>query len=103
MQTRNNGKEAEEKRDLELENVAGNLLIAEYQVDKLRARLADLIDGYRPNMRNSKASTHVFKYNNKWYKLALRIDETSVSSANNSTSISRGSKYSNIGAEDDSY
>jgi hypothetical protein len=40
MQTRDNGKQAaEEKRDLEIENIAGNLLIAEYQVDKLRARL----------------------------------------------------------------
>ena len=26
----------ETKRDLELENIAGNLMIAEYQVDKLR-------------------------------------------------------------------
>jgi hypothetical protein len=28
------------KRDLELENIAGNLMIAEYQVDKLRQRLS---------------------------------------------------------------
>jgi hypothetical protein len=27
------------KRDLELENIAGNLMIAEYQIDKLRQRL----------------------------------------------------------------
>jgi hypothetical protein len=27
-------------------------------------------------MSNDKASTHVFKHNNKWYKLSLRIDET---------------------------
>jgi hypothetical protein len=33
MQTRDNGKQAEEKRDLDLENIVGNLLIAEYQVD----------------------------------------------------------------------
>jgi hypothetical protein len=32
MQTRD---KAEEKRDLELENIVGNLLIAEYQVDRL--------------------------------------------------------------------
>jgi hypothetical protein len=43
MQTNNNQRrdlpddETEEntKRDLELENIAGNLMIAEYQVDKL--------------------------------------------------------------------
>jgi hypothetical protein len=78
MQTRDNGKQAEEKRDLDLENIVGNLFIAEYQVDKLRTRLADLVYGYRPRMSNNKASTHVFKHNNKWYKLSLRIDETNA-------------------------
>jgi hypothetical protein len=82
MQTRD---KAEEKRDLELENIVGNLLIAEYQVDKLRTRLADLVDGYRPQMKNNKASTHVFKHNNKWYKLSLRIDETDVSPGKDSS------------------
>ena len=77
MQTRDNDKKqaAEEKRDLDLENIVGNLLIAEYQVDKLRARLADLVYGYRSRMNNNKASTHVFKHNNKWYKLSLKVDE----------------------------
>jgi hypothetical protein len=78
MQTRDNGKQAEEKRDLELENIVGNLFIAEYQVDKLRTRLADLVYGYRPRMSNNKASTHVFKHNNKWYKLSLSVDEVNV-------------------------
>jgi hypothetical protein len=81
MQTRDNGKQAEEKRDLELENVVGNLFIAEYQVDKLRTRLADLVYGYRPRMSNNKASAHVFKHNNKWYKLSLSVDEVNVTPA----------------------
>jgi len=34
-----------------------------------------MITGYRPQMKNSRASTHVFKHNDKWYKLSLRIDE----------------------------
>jgi hypothetical protein len=77
MQTRDNGKQAaEEKRDLDLENIVGNLFIAEYQVDKLRTRLSNLVYGNRPQMSNNKASTHVFKHNNKWYKISLRIDET---------------------------
>ena len=56
MQTSDNDNKkqaAEEKRDLDLENIAGNLFIAEYQVDKLRARLADLVYGYRPRMSTS--------------------------------------------------
>ena len=84
MQTRDKGKQSEEgyeKRDQELENIAGNLLIAGYQVAKLRTRLADLVDGLRPEMSNNKASTHIFKHNNKWYKLSLKISETDVGSA----------------------
>jgi len=57
MQTRDNGKQSEEeKRDLELENIVGNLLIAEYQVDKLRTRLSDVVNGYRPKMMKNNAS-----------------------------------------------
>jgi hypothetical protein len=29
-------------------------------------------------MRFNKVSTHVFKHNDKWYKISLRIDETNV-------------------------
>ena len=79
MQTRDNDNKkqaAEEKRDLDLENIVGNLFIAEYQVDKLRTRLANSFYGYRARVsNNNKASTHVFKHNNKWYKLSLRVDE----------------------------
>ena len=82
MQTRD---KVEEKRDLELQNIVGNLLIAEYQVDRLRSRLAELVDGYRPQMKNNKASAHVFKHNNKWYKLTLRLDETDVSPGNHNS------------------
>jgi hypothetical protein len=94
MQTRDNGKQAaEEKRDLKLENVVGNLFIDEYQVDKLQIRLANLVCsydygygygygyGYRPQMsNNNKASTHVFKRYNKWYKLSLTVDEVNITS-----------------------
>jgi hypothetical protein len=79
MQTRNNGKQAaEERRDLDLENIIGNLFIAEYQVDRLRTRLARLAYSYEARMSNdnNKASTHVFKHNNKWYKISLMINET---------------------------
>jgi hypothetical protein len=83
MQTRASDKKqaAEEKRDLDLENIVGNLFIAEYQIDKLRARLADSFYGYRAQVSNNKASTHVFKHNNKWCKLSLKVDEVNVTSA----------------------
>ena len=35
-----------EERDFELENVVGNLMIAQYQVDRLRSRLSERIAGY---------------------------------------------------------
>ena len=77
MQTRDNGKQAaEEKRDLDLENIVGNLFIDEYQVDRLRTRLANLVYGYGPRISTNKTSKHVFKHNNKWYKISLIIDET---------------------------
>ena len=86
MQTRdkdndNKKQAAEEKRDLDLENIVGNLFIAEYQAEKLRTRLADLVYGYRPKMSNNKASTQISKHNNKWYKLSLRVDEVNVTPA----------------------
>jgi hypothetical protein len=85
MLTRDNeGQSKEEKRDIDFENLVGNLFIAEYQVEKLRTRLTDLVSGYRPQMMKNKASTLVFKHNNKWYKLSLRIDETDVSSGRDS-------------------
>ena len=81
MQTRDKGKQSEDEgRDLELENLVGNLLIAEYQVDRLRTRLSDIINRYRPQIKNNKASSHVFKHNDKWYKLSLKIDETDIAS-----------------------
>ncbi|MFZ0741493.1 MAG: hypothetical protein WAM54_07870 [Nitrososphaeraceae archaeon] len=63
MQTRdstNRDRSEEGKRDLELENIVGNLLIAEYQVDRLRTRLSDIANGYRPQMmKNKYIYTHI--------------------------------------------
>ncbi|MDQ3837867.1 MAG: hypothetical protein M3297_01205 [Thermoproteota archaeon] len=87
MLTRDKGKQPEKEegiRDLELENIAGNLLIAEYQVEKLQSRLVDLVDGYRPELSGSKASTHVFKHNNRWYNLSIRVDKVDVNFAHGS-------------------
>lgn len=68
-----------EERDTELENIVGNLMIAQYQVDKLRSRLSERIAGYG-SASNKKASTHVFKHNDKWYKVTIKVDEMVVNS-----------------------
>jgi hypothetical protein len=70
--------EIDEERDLELENIMGNLMIAQYQVDKLRSRLSERVGGYG-SAGNKKASAHIFKHNDKWYKITVRVDEMAVS------------------------
>ncbi|HEV8387934.1 MAG TPA: hypothetical protein VGQ03_09965 [Nitrososphaera sp.] len=67
----------EEERDLELENIMGNLMIAQYQVDKLRSRLSERVGGYG-SAGNKKASAHIFKHNDKWYKITVRVDEMAI-------------------------
>ena len=64
----------DEDRDLELENIVGNLMIAQYQVDKLRSRLSERVGGYG-SASNKKGSAHIFKHNDKWYKVSIRLDE----------------------------
>jgi hypothetical protein len=51
-------------------------MIAEYQVDKLRQRLSQQIKdiGYH-SFRNMKASSHTFKYDGKWYKLSVKVEQ----------------------------
>ena len=91
----NNKQAAEEKRDLDLENIAGNLFIAEYQVGKLRTRLLDLFYGYRTRMSNNIiASKHVFKHNNKWYKISLRIEEETDATGKNKDEQDYMTRYS---------
>jgi hypothetical protein len=63
-------------RDRELENVVGNLMIAQYQVDKLRSKLAGRIGGYY-YLHNIKTSAFTFKHNQNWYKVSIRVDEIS--------------------------
>ena len=62
---------------MELENIVGNLMIAQYQVDKLRSRLSERISGYG-SISYKKASVHVFKHNDKWYKVTTKVDEMAV-------------------------
>ncbi|HZA07687.1 MAG TPA: hypothetical protein VE619_08290 [Nitrososphaeraceae archaeon] len=70
-----------EERDLELENIVGNLMIAQYQVDKLRARLSERVGRYN-SVNNKKSSMHVFKHNDRWYKVTTKVEEVSLDSNN---------------------
>jgi len=80
MQTKRNSQlpDVEGDRDLELENIIGNLMIAQYQVDKLRSRLSERVGGYG-SANNKKGSAHIFKHNEKWYKVTVRVDEMAIS------------------------
>ena len=64
-----------DERDFELENIVGNLLIAEYQVDKLRNRLVDKISYSGAVIRDG--SIFSFRHNNKWYRLSVRVEQES--------------------------
>jgi hypothetical protein len=69
-----NNKNQPDETDLELENIVGNLMIAQYQVDKLRSRLSERIGGGYGSESNKKASVHVFKHNDKWYKVTTKVE-----------------------------
>jgi hypothetical protein len=62
------------ERDIELENIIGNLMIAEYQVDKLQSRLSERVGGLGSGS-NRKSSSFVFKKNDKWYRVTLSVEE----------------------------
>jgi hypothetical protein len=82
LNNKNRAPNIEEERDLELENIVGNLMIAQYQVDKLRSRLSERISGYG-SISYKKASVHVFKHNEKWYKVSTKVEEVSLNNSNN--------------------
>jgi hypothetical protein len=67
---RENQKQELEKRDIELENIVGNLMIAEYQVEKLRGRVTEKVGRYRYGV-----SSHMFKYDSKWFKISVKVEE----------------------------
>ena len=56
-------------------------MIAEYQVDKLRQRLSQQVKDveYR-SFSNMKTSSHTFKYDGKWYKISVKVEELSLDS-----------------------
>jgi hypothetical protein len=67
-----------EKRDIELENLVGNLLIGQYQVERLKERVSqNLNTGDR-----SKISQNLFKYKNNWYRITINVDQVDLDDKN---------------------
>ena len=75
-------KDNETKRDVELENTAGNLMIAQYQVDKLRYRISQKVRGvgYR-SFSSEETSAHTFEQDGKWYKVSIKVEEISMNNS----------------------
>ena len=72
-----NQKEELEKRDIELENMVGNLMIAEYQVEKLRTRITEKIGKYG-YAADRKVSSHMFKHDRRWFKISVKVEELAI-------------------------
>jgi hypothetical protein len=49
-------------------------MIAEYQVEKLRGMVAQKIGRYGYGT-DKKVSSHMFKHDNKWFKISLKVEE----------------------------
>ncbi len=67
-----------EKRDIELENLVGNLLIAQYQVERLKERVSQNLSIYDRN----KISQNLFKYKNNWYRITINVDQVDLDDKN---------------------
>jgi hypothetical protein len=61
-------------------------MIAEYQVDKLRQRLSQQVRGLGyHSFSNMKTSSHTFKYDGKWYRLSVKVEELSLPRSSDSS------------------
>ena len=66
-----------DNRDLQLENLVGNLLIAQYQVERLKEKVSQNL-GTRDL---SKISQRLSKYNN-WYRITVKVDRVDLDDKN---------------------
>lgn len=70
-----------EKRDIELENIVGNLVVGQFQLDKLQSRLSERV-GRLGSAGRKDFSTFVFKKNDRWYKISLSAEKMTDVSIN---------------------
>ena len=52
-------------------------MIAEYQVEKLRGMVAQKVGRYGYGT-DKKVSSHMFKHNNKWFKISVKVEELAI-------------------------
>jgi hypothetical protein len=62
------------KRDIELENLVGNLLIAQYQVERLKDRVSERLGAHD----RTKISQNLFKHKNNWYSITINVDRVDL-------------------------
>ena len=67
-----------EKRDIELKNLVGNLLIGQYQVERLKERVSQNLNTGDRN----KISQNLFKYKNNWYRITINVDQVDLDDKN---------------------
>jgi hypothetical protein len=75
MRTSKTAVSESDERDNELENIVGNLLIAEYQVDRLKNRLVEKIAPAHSSSRAKDHSAYSFKSGAKWYRVSIKVEE----------------------------
>jgi hypothetical protein len=68
-----------EKRDIELENLVGNLLIAQYQVERLKEKVSERLSVHD----RTKISQNLFKYKNNWYSITINVDRVGLEDLDN--------------------
>ena len=62
----------EENRDLELENLIGNLLIAQYQVERLKDRVSENLVC---TFKRAKTTEAIYKHKGEWYKISISVNQ----------------------------
>ena len=64
-----------QEKNRELENLVGNLLVAEYQVQRIKQRMAEKITWwYDAKSIKDNRSTFVFSSNEKWYRVSVEVE-----------------------------
>jgi hypothetical protein len=93
------GKQPIKNRDIELENIVGNLMIAEYQIERLRSMLTEKLVGrchgvagyhYKKDEESVDfvISERAFQHKGKLYKMSVKVEGlTNIAPTDNSDLI----------------
>lgn len=63
-----------EDRNREFENTIGNLLVAEFQVHKLRQRMLN----YHMATKDNSSSDFMYKYGDAWFRISITAERYSL-------------------------